>query len=527
MELGEREVLVMPITKTLTKKEIGKKLNVTFYARVSTDSDEQEESYERQKEVFEKTIKARSDWNYVEGYADQGLTGTDSDRRVEFQRMIKDCQAGKIDKILVKSVARFARNVVDTLSYIRLLKDLGISVYFELQNIDTLTPNGEILITILAALAEQESRTMSHNIKWAYQKRFKEGQVLINSMMLGYKKEGKNYVIDEEEANIVRLIFRRYVAGYTARQIAEEINNLGVTTRQGNLFYASNILNILGNEKYTGNAYLGKTFKPDVLSKKRIKNEGQAVMYYVKNSHPAIITQELFEMAQMQRKVRNELRSSFSTGKGRYSSKYPFSGLLVCGKCGSKFRRYGRRLANGYVYTWLCVEHQKDKTHCDMLPIKEEDIYKAYGNAIETLCGDLSDVVEQVKKVIEEELKSENFEDLKPIEKELQDSRNNMMQLFKDKNAKKISEQEYAQKYEMLSNRITELDGRLKEMTNDNVAKQIHKEKLNDVLKVLTDEGSDYYDPQVIRTLLETIVVKDKNTLEFQLRCGLNITEKI
>lgn len=255
--------------------------------------------------------------------------------------MIEDCKKGKINRILVKSISRFARNTVDTLKYIRELKELGVSVFFETQGIDTMTPNGEVLITILAALAEQESRTISTNIKWSYQKRFKEGKVVLNcKIVLGYEKVGDEYVIVEDEAEIVRQIYLDYLSGKTIRQIADNLNERGIPTKRKCKWGPSVIQGILANEKYTGNAYLGKTYKPDVLSKRRIKNVGQETMYYVENSHPAIITQEMFDMVQYEKKRRLELRSTTNTGKGKYSSKYPFSGLLVCGECGSKFRRH-------------------------------------------------------------------------------------------------------------------------------------------------------------------------------------------
>ena len=295
----ERPVLYRPNMTAVTAKE-----KVTYYARVSTENDEQEDSYERQREHFEEKIMANPKWEYVPGYADWGVTGTKAEARKNFMRMIEDCRAGKINRILVKSISRFARNTVDTLMYIRELREMGISVFFETQNIDTMSASGDVLITILAAMAEQESRTMSTNIKWAYQKRFKDGQVLINPATLGYKKDGDEYEIVEEEAEIIRMVFRNYLAGDSVRQIADALNAEGYMTRKGNGFKPNSILNILANEKYTGNAILGKTFKSDVLSKHRVKNEGQAPSYYVENSHPAIISQELFDMVQAEKERR-------------------------------------------------------------------------------------------------------------------------------------------------------------------------------------------------------------------------------
>ena len=217
------------------------KLVVAAYARVSTEKEEQEDSFERQVSHYTALINGKSDWQLVEVYADPGISGTRAEKRPDFMRMIADCRAGKINKILVKSISRFARNTVDALNYIRELKDMSVSVCFENENIDTLTPGGEVLITILAAMAEQESRTMSTNIKWSYQKKFKNGEVLLNtSMMMGYIKtdrrdeEGKViYEINEEEAVVVRRIYREYLSGVTVTRICRGLEADGIPTKLG------------------------------------------------------------------------------------------------------------------------------------------------------------------------------------------------------------------------------------------------------------------------------------------------------
>lgn len=331
---------------------------VAAYARVSTEKEEQEDSFERQVEHYTTLIKAKSEWQFGGIYADPGITGTRAEKRPNFMKMIDDCRVGKIQKILVKSISRFARNTVDALSYIRELRDLGIGIYFESENIDTLTPGGEVLITILAAMAEQESRTMSTNIKWSYQKKFQQGEVILNTgLMLGYTKVGTGndaeYIINEEEAEIVRRIYREYLAGVTVTRIAKALEDDGIPTKLGKKHWSVSVIqSILSNEKYTGNAVLGKTFKPDVLSKHRQRNNGQAPKYYAENTHPAIIDKEQFDMvaAEIERR-KNE--TNVSVGASRYSSKYPFSGLLICGSCGSKLRRHVRRVGSGkMVAAW-------------------------------------------------------------------------------------------------------------------------------------------------------------------------------
>lgn len=529
MEERQRIVTVMPATLRANLSEMIQKENVTYYARVSTDMNEQEESYEKQREYFENYIKLRPEWNYVEGYADQGISGTKAQQRPEFMRMIEDCRKGKINRILVKSISRFARNTVDTLHYIQELKELGVSVWFETQGIDTMTPNGEVLITILAALAEQESRTISTNVKWGYQKRFKDGKVIINHrFILGYTKVGKDYVIVEDEAKIVRRIFLDYLSGKSVRQICDELNSEGLTTKRGCTWQPSTILGMLSNEKYTGNAVLGKTFQLDVLSKARVKNVGQGTIYHVQNSHPSIISQEIFDMVQKEKERRVSLRSSANTGKGKYSSKYPLSGLLVCGDCGSKFRRFGRTIASGeFVGTWVCIQHQKDISKCKMLPLKEDDVLEAYKRAVTRFSGDLADVLDVVKETINEELKAENIADLTPVQERLTETRKQIMELFKDKKAGAITVDEYNQKYDELSMVIRELEEEEKNLTNVNTNDHIRKEQLKEINRILSDETVDLFEPQTMRALLDCIKVVNKHTIEFQFKCNLIIQEHL
>lgn len=529
MEERVRTVTVMPATLRANLSEMIQKENVTYYARVSTDMNEQEESYEKQREYFENYIKLRPEWNYVEGYADQGISGTKAQQRPEFMRMIEDCRKGKINRILVKSISRFARNTVDTLHYIQELKELGVSVWFETQGIDTMTPNGEVLITILAALAEQESRTISTNVRWGYQKRFKDGKVIINHrFILGYTKVGKEYVVVEDEAKIVRRIFLDYLSGKSARQICDELNQEGIPTKRGCEWTPSTVLNMLSNEKYTGNAILGKTFQVDVLSKARVKNKGQGTLYYVENSHPGIISQEVFDMVQKEKERRLSLRSSVNTGKGKYSSKYPLSGLLVCGDCGSKFRRYGRTIASGeFITTWVCIQHQKDISKCKMLPLKEVDVLEAYKRVVTRFSGDLADVLDVVKESINEELKAENIADLTPVRERLTETRKQIMELFKDKKAGAITNEEYNKKYDELSRVVRKLEEEEKNISTNNTNDYIRKEQLKEINVILSDESVDLLDSQIMRTLLNCIKVIDKHTVEFQFNCNLNIIEKL
>ena len=285
---------------------------------------------------------------------------------------------------------------------------------------------------------------------------------------------------------------------------------------------------MLSNEKYTGNAILGKTFQVDVLSKARVKNKGQGTLYYVENSHPGIISQEVFDMVQKEKERRLSLRSSVNTGKGKYSSKYPLSGLLVCGDCGSKFRRYGRTIASGeFITTWVCIQHQKDISKCKMLPLKEVDVLEAYKRVVTRFSGDLADVLDVVKESINEELKAENIADLTPVRERLTETRKQIMELFKDKKAGAITNEEYNKKYDELSRVVRKLEEEEKNISTSNTNDYIRKEQLKEINAILSDESVDLLDSQIMRTLLNCIKVIDKHTVEFQFNCNLNIIEKL
>lgn len=530
MHLVQRVVREIPVKKSQKSTVETNKLNVTYYARVSTDYVDQEDSYERQKEHFTQMILAQPDWNYVEGYADKGITGTKAESRKEFMRMIEDCRARKIDRILVKSVSRFARNTVDTLKYIRELKDLGISIYFETQNIDTLTPGGEMLITILAAMAEQESRTMSTNIKWAYQKRFNDGEVLISyRATLGYTKESpKGYVIVESEAEIVRRIYREYLSGMSMREIAKGLNSEGITTKLGNNWQANSIEGILTNEKYTGNAILGKSYKPDVLSKKRVINKGQAPSYYVENSHPAIISQKTFDMAQAEKARRLGLRSSGKTGKGRYSNKHAYSGLLICGECGGKMRRYGWRMSNGQMErTWLCITHQHRPDLCKARTIKESDIDQAYERAIKRLLGNGGEVVDMVRNNIEAEAKIGENSDLMHTQMRIEEIQSEIRSIFRNRRNWEISKEDYNRRYAELSEEYWQLHEKELELKDKNVQKQMSQKQLLEIADALDGTDINFTDNTVKRLLIGCIKVINNKKIEFQFKCDITLTEEL
>ena len=389
-KISKKNITVMSPPKAMTvDKEKYHQKRVAAYCRVSTDSEEQLTSYTTQKKVYTEMIAARPDWELAGIYADEGISGTRADKRPQFQKMIKDCFAGKIDYIVTKSVSRFARNTVDCLEHVRILKNRGIGIFFEEQNIDTLSIDSELYLVIYAGFAQSESESMSKNITWAYRKRFEDGKVLMQyKSMLGYRKgaDGEPEIVPEE-AKIVTRIFDMFLSGQTVRAISEQLRGEKIHI-PGKNFSFSHVMvyNILRNDKYCGDSILQKTITVDCISKTRRDNMGEAPMYYVQNSHPAIISRETYHMTQAEIARRKTLAPASEkkavTVAGKYS-KYALSEVLVCGECGSRYRRV-TWTSGGKRVVWRCSNRlENGKKYCKMsLTVKEESLHAAIVRAI-------------------------------------------------------------------------------------------------------------------------------------------------
>ena len=307
-----------------------KKRRTAAYARVSTDSEEQLTSYSAQVDYYTNYIKSRDDWDFVSVYTDEGITGTNTKHREGFKRMVADALAGKIDLIVTKSVSRFARNTVDSLTTVRQLKEKGVEIYFEKENIWTLDSKGELLITIMSSLAQEESRSISENCTWGQRKRFADGKVTVPfKRFLGYDRgPDGNLVLNKDEAVIIRRIYSMFLQGMTPHGIAARLTADGIKSPGGkDKWNAGAVRSILTNEKYKGDALLQKSYTVDFLTKKKKVNEGEIPQYYVEGNHEAIIQPEVFELVQQELERRK-------TSSGRHSGVHLFSGKIKCGQCG-------------------------------------------------------------------------------------------------------------------------------------------------------------------------------------------------
>lgn len=351
--------------------EQAKRQRVAAYARVSSDSADQLNSYATQVEYYTSTIQAADEWEFAGLYADEGVTGTRADKREDFQRLLRDCRAGKIDRILVKSISRFARNTLDCIQTVRELKQLGVAVVFEKEGIDIGSLGSEMLLSILGAAAQEESLSISQNLKWSYQKRMRAGNFITCSAPLGYFLEGNTLVPDPQEVPIVEYIFASYLAGKNMGEIAEDLNTQEAPfiRRKNARWYRTSIRYILSNEKYIGDSLLQKTYTPNMLPLVNIHNNGQLPKFYIKNSHPAIIPVEVFEAVQTLIKSRAAFRTPTSA-----AGSFPLSHIMKCGFCGSTFHRH---LKKG-IARWNCSQHVKDASLCPLDVIAEENVYQVF-----------------------------------------------------------------------------------------------------------------------------------------------------
>lgn len=414
----DRRVRVIPATKTqgtIHSTHDGKK-RVAAYCRVSTDSEEQLNSYEAQKSYYTQKIEESPDWEMARIYADEGISGTSMKKRTEFKKMITACKRGHIDLIITKSLSRFARNTVDCLETVRLLKANGIGVYFEKENINTLTESSEFLITLFSGFAQAESESLSKNIAWGKQKSAEAGKVDFQyKKMLGYRKgvDGQPEIVPEE-AEIIRRIYRRYLAGCSLGQIKQELEQDNIPTAQKVERWSSAVVhNILTNEKYMGDALLQKTYITDCITKKVKKNMGERPMYYVENNHPAIIPRETFDQVQKEMTRRSSkrkvLQKSGKTELGKYSGKYALTELLVCGECGSPYKRVTWARNGKKRIVWRCVSRLEFGTkYCHNSPTLDESrLHNAilaamneYAAIRQEVCPDVLAIVEEAKRAM-------------------------------------------------------------------------------------------------------------------------------
>ena len=514
-------------------------LRVAAYCRVSTDSEEQLTSYTMQKRVYTEMIMSKTEWQLVDIYADEGISGTRADKRDEFQRMIRDCKKGKIDYIITKSVSRFARNTAECIEFVRQLKLMGIGVIFEEQNIDTLKCDSELLMTIHAGFAQAESESMSRNITWSYRKRFENGEVMFSyKKLLGYRKgaDGQPEIIPEE-AEIVRSIFDMFLSGMTLREIADYLKSEGIKTKTGgDTWSIASIQNILKNEKYCGDAITQKTVTVDCISKTRKKNTGEAPMYYIRDNHVAIIERKTFNKAQAEMARRNSKRSpsdkSSVTGQGRHS-RYALSDIMHCGECGTKYRRTIWCIKDEKVPVWRCCSRlDHGKQYCKTSPtIKESDLHEAIVRAMSRFSGDDYDIFHGImlESIADAIGMNEDSEEADLLVRRLNMLNQEMMALVDLTLKAELSLEENEQKFKEISDEIAQLTERLEAVRQAGLTDEQRIEqaaRLERAIERLKNCDCEYND-NAVRQMIECIKVYRDGKLCIIFGGGYEIEEHI
>ncbi len=516
-----KSVTVIPARRRVgntVKTEEKPKLRVAAYCRVSTDSDEQATSYEAQVEHYTTFIKKNAEWEFAGIFADDGISGTNTKKREEFNRMIEECMAGRIDMIITKSISRFARNTLDCLKYIRQLKDKNIPVFFEKESINTMDSKGEVLLTIMASLAQQESQSLSQNVKLGLQYRYQNGEVQVNhNRFLGYTKdEDGHLIIEPVEAEVVKRIYYEYLEGASLAQIGQGLQADGILTAAGKAKWRPETLKkILKNEKYIGDALLQKTYTVDFLTKKRVKNNGIVPQYYVENSHEAIIPRDLYMQVQEEMVRRANLHSGAKRKKRVYSSKYALSSIVYCPKCGDIYRRIAWNNRGKHSIVWRCVSRvEHGPKCCDAPTVQETELQDAVMQAINTAYHSRDAVMEQLQQNIDTVL-SEAEQPAADVDGRLEELQKELLKLANSK----VDYTEIADEIDRL--RELKQNALVENAERDGLKQRIAE--LVDFLKI-QDADIEGYNEALVRKMIEKVTVyEEKFMVEFKAGISLDI----
>ena len=516
-----------------------KKLRVSAYCRVSTELEEQENSYEAQVEYYTRKIAETDNWKMVGIYADDGKSATNTKKRDDFNAMIKDALDGKIDMILTKSVSRFARNTVDSLLTIRKLKEKNVAVVFEKEGVNTLDGTGEILITILSSLAQEESRNISENTRWGVVRRFENGKMIVNhNKFMGYiKNENGDLVIVPEEAEIVRLIFRLYLEGYSAKKISQYLEENGIKTAIGqDKWYDSVIFKMLRNEKYMGDALLQKTYTVDFMTKKKVINKGIVPQYYAEDDHEPIIPKELFYRVQEELARRASMNKSAVTRKknqkSKFSSEYALTGLLLCGDCGQEYRRVTWSRNGKKKIVWRCSNRLTNGTkNCKKSETLEEGaLNRAVMENINRITRGDGDFVGAFKQNVIRVIGSYGGEqEPDEYDEEIKEKEEEMVALIAENARVGSYTDEFDERYRRIAEEITTLKEEQIEVRRKKKLADSYEQRLKDMDSFLEKQTCQIpeFDNDLVRRLIANIKVVSAEKLIIQFQSGIVMEQEI
>ena len=501
------------------------KRRVAAYCRVSSEKDEQLNSFENQVEEWTRRLSNDPSIEFVGIYSDEGISGTTDEKRYGFLRMLEDCKKGLIDKIYTKSISRFARNTADSINTARDLKAIGVEVYFDNDHISTFDPQGEIMFTIGSLMAQEESRHISDNVKWTFHKMFQEGIPMVSSNLLGYRRDPnnkKNLIIVPEEAEIVKEIYALYTSGVGPCQIARILTSKGYKTRSGkSKWHDSTIEGVLQNEKYCGDLILQKTVTPDFLTHKRVINDGIAHKYHIKDNHEPIIDRETWEKAQQIRRINKQRFQGMDPNTRKYVARYPFSGIVLCGDCGRTYKR--RQWIQGYpepriVYQCNGFISGEIGKRCKNKSISEDMLKKISCDVINNIYSSKKKVFKAINEIISETVKIDGVLDkIEKLELAQADIEKELDAIISQK-AKATTDVEQDildRKYRNNMNEYSHIESEISLLRSKQENIEATNIRVDKMKEVLSDEEitPDMLTQVIIQTFIQNIIVVDKNNV--------------
>lgn len=513
-----KQIKVIEPHTIVKDNNIFSKIRVAAYCRVSSDSAKQLMSFVTQREYYEELISKKSNWELVEIYADEGITGTKRDKRDEFNRMIDDCEDGKIDLIITKSFSRFARNTLECIDVIRKLKLMNIAIIFEKENINTLSAESEMMLTILSSIAQEESISISKNQRWSYRKRFTDGRWKPANITYGYTKDQSGEIIKNiKERDLMKAIFDRYLMGWGTSRIARELDRLGYKPKKGEKWSEHTISDILSDCVYSGDLLMQKTYMSDAFPYRRCRNRGEKEKYIIKNNHEPYLTEEESNRIAMIREYRRKERK-IDNDIDKYKNKYELSGIIKC-KCGGTFKRQIRKTTNGEYVQWVCVNHVTDKNRCELKAIKQEKINKAIDRMWNKMYGNYEYILGPLLQTLKNDNNSDNIIDFNNRINELNEQSLMLSRLL---SKGYIDSAIFIEKSNAVNTQLEELKLNKKKSRALEFRNEVKQtEKIIEIIKNDDEEKKGKF--EIIK---EIFILSDSN-IEINLINGLKLSEKI
>lgn len=520
-----------------SRKDEYRRMRVAAYCRVSTDEEDQLNSLDTQVKYYTGKIAENPNWTMVGIYADEGITGTRTDKREKFLKLMRDCEKGKVDLILTKSTTRFARNTVDSLTWIRKLRAMGIGVYFEEQNLDSLKAENETLLGFFSVMAQSESESISANVKWGIQKRMKNGTYSLRFKMLGLRKgdDGNPYIV-ADEAEVVRALFRMILDGASLGQLKDFLESNNIKTPEGKDVWSISVIRyMLSNEKYVGDVLYQKTFRTDCISKKAKVNRGEVTRYLISNNHPAIIDRDTFNLVQAELARRNNKRKKLDsavTEQGKYSAKYALTELLVCGSCGGSFRRTSKSAKGKTTYYWRCVSRiEHGKTYCkDSAGIEEQMLHEAICRCLSKMLANSGEVFSLIQSNLSYAVSGNNAAlDVFSIEKQMNELKVDIQQMTELAARTEGDPERYEVELKKMFDQLVILRGKLdlaKSQASQSDSVNAEVARIMDILKQ-TDMSFTEFDDVTVRRLVECIQVCGNQKIIVTLKGGYQAEEEL